>query len=92
MSDSMFAVCGTYGMLELEVFCRDAILRADGSLKYEMRVLERSDSKLGCHSPFKMSDDVSSFCLSVSGKRRQSLPVSVCLGSCPLAARFMGGF
>lgn len=57
-----------------------------------MRVLERSDSKLGCHSPFKMSDDASLFCLFVSGKRRQSLPVSVCLGSCPLAARFMGGF
>lgn len=79
-------------MLELEVFCRDAILRANESLKHEMRVLERSDSKLGCHSPFKMSDDASLFCLFVSGKRRQSLPASVCLGSCPLAARFMGGF
>lgn len=63
MSDGMFAVCGAYGMLELEVFCRAAALRADGSLKYEMRVLERSDSKLGRHSPFKMSDGASLFCL-----------------------------
>ena len=28
-----------------------------------MRVLERSDGKLGCHPPFKMSDDASLFCL-----------------------------
>lgn len=67
ISDSMFAVCGTYGMLELEVFCRDAILRANESLKHEMRVLERSDSKLRCHSPFKMPDDASLLCLSASG-------------------------
>lgn len=32
MSDGMFAVCGAYGMLELEVFCRAAIFRADESL------------------------------------------------------------
>ena len=63
MSDGMLAVCGTYGMLELEVFCR----AADESLKHEMRVLGRSDSKLGCHPPFKMSDDASLFCLSAAG-------------------------
>lgn len=28
-----------------------------------MRVLERSDGKLGCHPPFKMSGDASLFCL-----------------------------
>ena len=67
MSDGMLAVCGTYGMLELEVFCRAATLRADESLKHEMRVLGRSDSKLGCHPPFKMSDDASLFCLSAAG-------------------------
>ena len=67
MSDGMFAVCGAYGMLELEVFCRAAALRADGSLKHEMRVLERPDGKLGCHPPFKMSGDASLFCLSASG-------------------------
>lgn len=50
MSDGMFAVCGTYGMLELEVFFRAATLRADESLKHEMRVLERLDSKLGRHA------------------------------------------
>lgn len=57
-----------------------------------MRVLERSDSKFGCHSPFKMSGDANLFCLFVSGKRRRGFPVSACLGCAPLAARFMGGF
>ena len=67
MSDGMFAVCGTYGMLELEVFCRAATFRADESLKHEIRVLERSESKFGRHSPFKMSGDASLFCLTASG-------------------------
>lgn len=92
MSGGMFAVCGAYGMLELEVFCRAAALRADGSLKYEMRVLERPDSKLGCHSPFKMSDDASLFCLYCLGITPPGIQISACSGFCLLAARFMGGF
>lgn len=57
-----------------------------------MRVLERSDSKLGCHSPFKTSDDASLFCLSALGERRPGLQISACSGSCSLSARFFGGF
>lgn len=57
-----------------------------------MRVLERSESKFGRHSPFKMSDDASLFCLTASGQHRPSLQISACSGFCLFAARFMGGF
>lgn len=57
-----------------------------------MRVFERSDSKFGCHSPFKMSDDTSLFAFSSREAAVGGFPVSACLGFCPLAARFMGGF
>lgn len=57
-----------------------------------MRVLERSDGKLGCHPPFKMSGDASLVCLTASGQHRPSLQISACSGFCLFAARFMGGF
>lgn len=43
-------------------------------------------------TPFKMSDDAGLFCLFVSGKRRQSLPVSACLGSVPSPLALWAGF
>lgn len=57
-----------------------------------MRVLERSDGKLGCHSPFKMSDDASLFCLYCLGITPPGIQISACSGFCLFAARFMGGF
>lgn len=57
-----------------------------------MRVLERSDSKLGCHSPFKMSGDASLFCLYCLRITPPGIQISACSGFCLFAARFMGGF
>lgn len=66
MSDGMMAAFDAYGMRGLEAFCRAATLQSTESLVCEMRVLERTDSKLECYPRFKMSDDASLFCLSVS--------------------------
>ena len=41
-----------------------------------MRVLERSDGKLGCHPPFKMSGDASLFCRRITPYGLSDLRVS----------------
>lgn len=56
-----------------------------------MRVLERSDGKLGRHPPFKMSDDASLFCLYCLGITPPEPSDLRVFGLLPLAARFMGG-
>ena len=67
MSDGMMAAFDTYGMRELDTFCRAATLQSTESLVSDMRTLERTDGKLERYPRFKMSDDASLFCLSLLG-------------------------
>lgn len=59
-----------------------------------MRVLERSDGKLGCYPPFKMSDDASLFCLYRLGITPPGLSDLRVFGllppRCPLYGRVFG--
>lgn len=67
MSDGMYAAFETYGICELDVFCRNADLEFANWIIARMREVEQEDSSLDTYPRFKVSDDASLFYVPVAG-------------------------